>query len=205
MESPHLPDTVEHWPLERLQRYERNARTHTRAQVDQVATSILEFGFTNPLLVDPDGVLIAGHCRLAAAQKLGLPEVPVIVLGHLTPAQRRAYVIADNQLALQSGWDLGVLEAEIEALQVEGFDVELLGFDADELSQLLGGGDEDTDDGEDDDEDDVIDRSMALAIVLTPEEMAQWREAKAELGYSKDKTAFWQLVTDYLGEVRANG
>lgn len=138
MESPHLPDRVEHWPIERLRRYERNARTHTAAQVDQVVASIREFGFTNPLLVDADGVLIAGHCRLAAAQKLGLPEVPVIVLGHLTPEQRRAYVIADNQLALQSGWDLGVLEAEIEALQVNGFDVELLGFDPDELSSMLG-------------------------------------------------------------------
>lgn len=103
-----------------------------------MVASIREFGFTNPLLVDADGVLIAGHCRLAAAQKLGLPEVPVIVLGHLTPEQRRAYVIADNQLALQSGWDLGVLEAEIEALQVNGFDVELLGFDPDELSSMLG-------------------------------------------------------------------
>jgi ParB-like chromosome segregation protein Spo0J len=202
MESPHLPDRVEHWPIERLRRYERNARTHTAAQVDQVAASIREFGFTNPLLVDPEGVLIAGHCRLAAASKLGLPAVPVIVLGHLTEAQRRAYVIADNQLALQSGWDLGVLEAEVEALQVEGFDVGLLGFDADELSRMLGGEHEGTDDEGEDDGDDVIDRSIALAIVLTPEEMAQWREAKAELGYSKDKTAFWKLVSDFLEELR---
>jgi ParB-like chromosome segregation protein Spo0J len=201
MESPHLPDRVEHWPIERLRRYERNARTHTAAQVDQVATSMLEFGFTNPLLVDPDDVLIAGHCRLAAALKLGLRKVPVIVLGHLTEAQRRAYVIADNQLALQSGWDLGVLEAEVEALQVEGFDVELLGFDADELRRMLGGEHEGTDDEGEDDGDDVIDRSIALAIVLTPEEMGQWREAKAELGYSKDKTAFWKLVSDFLEEL----
>jgi len=202
MESPHLPDRVEHWPIERLRRYERNARTHTAAQVDQVAASIREFGFTNPLLVDPEGVLIAGHCRLAAASKLGLPAVPVIVLGHLTEAQRRAYVIADNQLALQSGWDLGVLEAEVQALLVEGFDVELLGFDADELSRMLGGEHEGTDDEGEDDGDDVIDRSIALAIVLTPEEMGQWREAKAELGYSKDKTAFWKLVSDFLEELR---
>jgi ParB-like chromosome segregation protein Spo0J len=197
-----MPDRVEHWPIERLRRYERNARTHTAAQVDQVAASIREFGFTNPLLVDADGVLIAGHCRLAAAQKLGLPEVPVIVLGHLTPEQRRAYVIADNQLALQSGWDLGVLEAEIEALQVDGFDVELLGFDPDELSSMLGGEHEGVEDEGDDDDDEVIDRSVALAIVLTPEEMAQWRAAKAELGYNKDKTAFWKLVSDFLEEVR---
>jgi hypothetical protein len=111
-------------------------------------------------------------------------------------------VIADNQLALQSGWDLGVLEAEVQALLVEGFDVELLGFDADELSRMLGGEHEGTDDEGEDDGDDVIDRSIALAIVLTPEEMGQWREAKAELGYSKDKTAFWKLVSDFLEELR---
>jgi ParB-like chromosome segregation protein Spo0J len=202
MESPHLPDKVERWPIDRLQKYERNARTHTTFQVDQVAASIQEFGFTNPLLVDADGVLIAGHCRLAAATQLGMAEVPVIVLGHLTEPQRRAYVIADNQLALNAGWDAGVLGAEVEALQVEGFDVDLLGFDADELSNLLGGDYEGTDDEGGDDDDDVIDQSVALAIVLTPQEMAQWRAAKAELGYSKDKTAFWKLVADHLEKVR---
>jgi ParB-like chromosome segregation protein Spo0J len=201
MTTPHIPEKVERWPTERLRKYSRNARTHTASQVDAVAASILEFGFTSPLLVDADGVLIAGHCRLAAAQKLGLPEVPVIVLGHLTEAQRRAYVIADNQLALQSGWDLSILEAEVEALQVGGFDVDLLGFDVDELSKLLGGEFDGAED-EDDSGDDVIDRGVALAIVLTPEEMVQWRKAKAELGYSKDKTAFWKLVGDFLGEVR---
>lgn len=201
MTTPHLPKKVEHWPTDRLKKYARNARTHTGSQVDAVAASIMEFGFTNPLLVDADGVLIAGHCRLAAAQKLGLPEVPVIVLGHLSEAQRRAYVIADNQLALQSGWDLSILEAELESLQVDGFDVDLLGFDVDELSKMLGG---EFDGADDDDEgdDDVFDRGVALAIVLTPEEMNQWRQAKAELGFSKDKTAFWKLVKDFLEEVR---
>lgn len=199
-----LPDKVERWPLKRLRKYGGNARVHKGAQVDAIAASILEFGFNNPLLVDADGVLIAGHGRLAAATKLGLAEVPVIVLGHLTDAQRRAYVIADNQLALQSEWDMTALEVELEKLQVDGFDLNLLGFDPDELSEMLGG-EFDGVDEEPEEEEDPIDRGVALAIVLTPEEMARWREAKAELGYSKDKTAFWKLVEEFLQEVRING
>lgn len=199
-----LPDKVERWPLKRLRKYGGNARVHNGAQVDAIAASILEFGFNNPLLVDADGVLIAGHGRLAAATKLGLAEVPVIVLGHLTDAQRRAYVIADNQLALQSEWDMTALEVELEKLQVDGFDLNLLGFDPDELSEMLGGEFDGVDEEPEEDED-PIDRGVALAIVLTPEEMARWREAKAELGYSKDKTAFWKLVEEFLQEVRING
>lgn len=204
MTTTHLPEKVERWPLERLRCYDRNSRTHSAAQVHRIAQSIKEFGFTNPLLVDADGVLIAGHGRLAAATKLGLPEVPVIVLGHLTDAQRRAYVIADNQLALQAEWNMEILEAELEKLQVDGFDLNLLGFDPDELSEMLGGEFDGVDEEPEEDED-SIDRGVALAIVLTPEEMARWREAKAELGYSKDKTAFWKLVEQFLQEVRANG
>jgi hypothetical protein len=139
MTSPHLPKKVEHWPLQRLRQYDRNSRTHTEDQIDQVAASILEFGFTNPLLVDEEGVLIAGHCRLAAATKLGLPKAPVIVLSHLTAAQRRAYVIADNQLALRAGWDTTMLAAELDELQLDGFEMQLLGFDAEELNGLLNG------------------------------------------------------------------
>ena len=85
--------------------YERNARTHSTEQIDQIAASIREFGFTNPLLVDENGGIIAGHGRLAAAQRLGLDGVPCIVLAHLTDAQRRAYILADNKLALNAGWD----------------------------------------------------------------------------------------------------
>lgn len=199
-----LADKVERWPLDRLQRYAGNARMHSGSQVDAIAASILEFGFNNPLLVDADGVLIAGHGRLAAATKLGLPEVPVIVLGHLTDAQRRAYVIADNQLALQATWNMELLESELGKLQLDGFELHLLGFDEDELSKLLGGEFDGVDEEVEEDEE-PIDRGVALAIVLTPEEMMRWREAKAELGYSKDKTAFWKLVEDFMQEIRANG
>ena len=96
---------VERWPVERLIPYARNARTHSESQVAQVAASIAEFGFVNPILVGPDGVIIAGHARLLAARKLRLAEVPVLVLGHLTETQRRALVLADNRLALDAGWD----------------------------------------------------------------------------------------------------
>lgn len=200
MSDLNLPTKVERWPIGRLREYERNSRVHSGAQVDAIAASILEFGFTNPLLVEPGGEVIAGHGRLAAALKLGMEEVPVLVLEHLSAAQRRAYVIADNKLAEGSSWNLELLAAELDALQVEGFDLDLLGFDEDELGELLGGGDFDGTDKEEDEED-ALDRGIALAIVLTPEELMRWRKAKAELGYSTDKAAFWKMVTDLLEEV----
>lgn len=123
--------------------YDNNARTHSDEQVAQIAASITEFGFTNPLLVDPDMRIIAGHGRLAAAQLLDLQSVPVIVLAGLTNAQKRAYVIADNQLALSAGWDFDLLKLEIEALQTDEFDVGLLGFSPEELTHVLDGWDSD--------------------------------------------------------------
>ncbi|GGC70877.1 hypothetical protein GCM10011504_55810 [Siccirubricoccus deserti] len=117
--------------------YARNARTHSAAQVAQLAASIREFGFTNPILVDGERGVIAGHGRLLAARKLGLTEVPTIELSHLTPAQRRAYVLADNRLALSAGWDEELLRIELGDLQAEGFDLALTGFDANEIGKLL--------------------------------------------------------------------
>ena len=196
-----IPEKVERWPIERVREYERNSRTHSASQVDRIAASMMEFGFTSPLLVDADDVLVAGHGRLAAAQKLGLEEVPVIVLGHLTPEQRRAYVIADNQLALQAGWDEELLAQELDMLQASDFDLDLLGFDGDELTKLLGGEFEGEEEPEEEDE--GINRGVALAIVLSPQELMTWRRAKAELGYSTDKAAFWKLVEDLLKETDA--
>ena len=121
--------------------YVNNSRTHSDEQVMQVASSIKEFGFTNPILIDDDGGIIAGHGRLMAAKKLGLDEVPCIRLGHLSEAQRKAYVIADNQLALNSGWDLDSLKIELEELDNFDFDLELLGFDIDELNKIIKGAD----------------------------------------------------------------
>lgn len=117
--------------------YAMNSRTHSDEQVAQVAASIKEFGFTNPILVDEFNVIIAGHGRLLAAKKLGLDQVPTIQLEGLTEAQRKAYVIADNKLALNAGWDDQALQAELERLKELDFDLELIGFDADELAKLL--------------------------------------------------------------------
>jgi len=117
--------------------YARNSRTHSDEQVAQVAASIKEFGWTNPILIDESGTIIAGHGRLMAAQRLGSNRVPTITLGHLTDAQKRAYVIADNKLALNAGWDQELLAIEVEELLGEGFDLDLTGFGEDEINSLL--------------------------------------------------------------------
>jgi ParB-like chromosome segregation protein Spo0J len=135
--SPRLPDSVELVSLDRLKPYARNPRTHSDEQVAQIAASIVEFGWTNPVLVAGDGTVIAGHGRLKAARRLGLDAVPVVVLDHLSEAQRRAYVIADNKLALNAGWNDELLAAELHALNGEGFDLALTGFDEAELDRLM--------------------------------------------------------------------
>jgi DNA modification methylase len=132
-----LADKIERWPIERLLPYIRNPRTHSDEQIAQIAASIAEFGFVNPILVGSDGIIVAGHGRLAAARKLNLAEVPVVVLDHLTPTQRRALVIADNRIAENAGWDEELLRIELESLREEGFDLDLLGFDDAALADLL--------------------------------------------------------------------
>lgn len=117
--------------------YAANSRTHSDAQVAQIAASIREFGWTVPILISGDNTIIAGHGRLLAARKLGMDEVPAIILDHLSKAQQRALVIADNQLALNAGWDMDMLKAEIEDLNLDGFDLDLLGFDASALDKIL--------------------------------------------------------------------
>jgi DNA modification methylase len=128
---------VELWPVDRLIPFLNNPRTHSPEQVAQVAASIVQFGFVNPILVGAGGVIIAGHARLLAARKLGMIEVPVIILGHLSQAQQRALVIADNQLALNAGWDEDLLRLELQALEREGFDLDVVGFSDEELADLL--------------------------------------------------------------------
>lgn len=130
-------DKTERWPLERLVPYARNSRTHSDQQVAQIAASIREWGWTTPVLVDPDGMIIAGHGRVMAARKLGMAEVPVMVAEGWTDAQKRAYVLADNQLAMNAGWDAELLKLELVDLQGMDFDVSLLGFDDDALSKIL--------------------------------------------------------------------
>lgn len=137
MDSVVMSRKVELWPVKKLNPYKKNSRTHSPEQVDQIANAITEFGFTNPILVDSESGIIAGHGRLLAAKKLKLKDVPVIVLDHLTEAQKRAYVIADNKLALNAGWDEALLQEEIGDLLAEDFDIDLLGFSDDELQDLM--------------------------------------------------------------------
>ena len=155
-----LADKIEQWPTDKLVPYARNARTHSDSQVAQIAASIAEFGFTNPILAGSDGVIVAGHGRLAAAQKLGIATVPVVVLDHLTPTQRRALVIADNRIAENAGWDEAMLQVELADLQGDDFDLSLTGFDADALADLLAG-EETTSDGQTD-EDSVPDAGTSI-------------------------------------------
>ena len=132
-----MKQKIEYLEVESLIPYARNSRTHSDEQVAQVAASIKEFGFTNPVLVDQDGMIIAGHGRTLAAQRLQMKEVPCLRLSHLSEAQKRAYVIADNKLALNAGWDDELLAVELRDLKDSDFDLSLTGFGDDELADLL--------------------------------------------------------------------
>ena len=129
-------DKVERWKIERLVPYARNARTHSDEQVAQIAASIREWGWTTPVLVDEDGGIIAGHGRTLAAQRLQMTEVPVMVARGWSDAKKRAYILADNQLALNAGWDNELLHLELSELKELDFDLELIGFSADEILAL---------------------------------------------------------------------
>lgn len=128
---------VTHEKVEDLIPYASNSRTHSEQQIAQIAASIREFGWTNPVLINDENSIIAGHGRLLAARQLKMTEVPCIKLDHLTKSQQKALVIADNQLALNAGWDVEMLKAEISGLDTDGFDLDLLGFDSDFLDGLL--------------------------------------------------------------------
>jgi DNA modification methylase len=130
---------IEYRPVDSLIPYANNARTHSEEQVAQIAASIREFGFTNPILVDGERGVIAGHGRLLSARKLGMDTVPVIELAHLTPIQKRAYILADNRLAENAGWDKELLALELADLNLSEFDLDLLGFTTDEIDELLNG------------------------------------------------------------------
>src|SRR6266851_7935120 len=137
MVSQAMGKHIEHWPLHKLIPYVRNPRTHSDAQVAQIAASIAEFGFNNPILVDTNAGIIAGHGRLLAARKLQIQQVPVIVLDHLSETQKRAYILADNKLALNAGWDEDLLGLELSDLRDLDFNLDLTGFDELELSRLI--------------------------------------------------------------------
>jgi DNA modification methylase len=143
---------IEHLALDSLIPYARNSRTHSDEQVAQVAASIREFGFTNPVLIDGEGGIIAGHGRVMAARRLGLSDIPCIRLAHLTEAQKRAYVIADNKLALNAGWDDEMLALEFKDLKGMGIDLELTGFGLGDIEELLAALDATPDGNTDEDE-----------------------------------------------------
>jgi DNA modification methylase len=148
LEAKAPPKTV--WPADNIERrkvsalipYARNARTHSDAQVAQIAASVREWGWTNPVLIDAEGGLIAGHGRVLAARKLGIEDVPCMIATGWSDAQKKAYILADNQLALNAGWDIELLKVEIGKLGAEGFDLELIGFGDDFLAGLLNTGTE---------------------------------------------------------------
>jgi hypothetical protein len=129
--------TLEYRSIDKSIGYARNARTHSDEQVAEIAASIREFGWTNPILVDGDNGVIAGHGRILAARKLGIDKVPVIELAHMTPIQKQAYIIADNKLALNAGWDNAMLSLDLKDLQEAGYDLGLTGFHSDELESLM--------------------------------------------------------------------
>jgi hypothetical protein len=133
------PSDMPTMSVESLLPYAANSRTHSENQVAQIAASITEFGFTNPVLVDGKGTIIAGHGRVLAARALGLKNVPVLLLDHLSKKQQRAYVIADNKLALNAGWDEAILKSEVEGLLDDGFEIGVLGFDENDIDALLAG------------------------------------------------------------------
>lgn len=133
---------IVHKQIDELIPYAKNARTHSDTQIAQVAASIREFGFMNPILIDAENNIIAGHGRVLAARKLGLGEVPCVLHDHLTEAQRKAYIIADNKIALNAGWDEIALRDELLSLESMGFDLDAVGFSEEELSSVLSFGQE---------------------------------------------------------------
>ena len=172
---------IELWKISDLLPYARNSRTHSDSQIAKVAASIKEFGFTSPILIKSSGEIIAGHCRLEASRKLKLDSVPCIVLDHLTDIQARAYVIADNQLALNAGWDEEMLKLEIEDLREADFDLDLLGFDENDMSEL----NDEPESDEDDDIEPVQIKSMFEIVVVCSDESNQEQVYKklTEEGY----------------------
>src|SRR5215472_3702624 len=134
---PWPADQVERWPIERLTRYPANPRLHTEADTDKIAASILKWGWTMPVLVDDNGMLIAGEARIAAAVKLGLKSIPVIVARGWIEEQKRAYRLADNQLSARARWDFEQLCNELRDLDFGGFDLDLIGFEPDQLEAIL--------------------------------------------------------------------
>jgi hypothetical protein len=167
---------VLYYDVKKIIPYVNNSRTHTNEQIDQVASSIKEFGFTNPILIDDGGNLVAGHARLQAAIKLGMDSIPCIILDGLTDAQKRAYVIADNKLALNADWDIELLLSEIEELKHDEFDIGLLGFSDEELQQLASGLCESEGDGSQSDAPNPYTKTVATPLYMPDDQKPAYEE-----------------------------
>jgi ParB-like chromosome segregation protein Spo0J len=172
---------IEHVKIESLIPYARNSRTHSDAQVAQIAASIKEFGFTNPILIDGEGGIIAGHGRLMAARKLNLSEVPCIRLEHLTKTQVRALVIADNKLALNAEWNMELLKIELGELDALNFNLELTGFVGDDLTEAMFGKDL-TEDGPEEFSGDAANKWQLLIEYDSETQLAQAFDEATERG-----------------------
>ena len=178
--------SIEYKRVDDLIPYVNNSRTHSDEQVTQVAASIKEFGFTNPILIDENNGIIAGHGRLMAAKKLKLEQVPTITLVGLSDAQRKAYVIADNKLALNAEWDFDLLKIEIESLQEDDFKLDLLSFDVDELNGILGFDDiaeEDEEEPEQDYKDNYKEQYGVIIMCKSAEEQEKIFNKMQQNGY----------------------
>ena len=187
--------SIEYKRVDGLIPYVNNSRTHSDEQVTQVAASIKEFGFTNPILIDENNGIIAGHGRLMAAKKLKLEQVPTITLKGLTDAQRKAYVIADNKLALNAEWDFDLLKIEIESLQEDDFKLDLLGFDVDELNGILGFDDiaeEDEEEPEQDYEDNYKEQYGVIIMCKSAEEQEKVFNKMQQNGYEVKVVCTWK-------------
>lgn len=191
---------IEYRKLGELIPYARNSRTHDEAQVAQIAASIKEFGFTNPVLIDADGGIIAGHGRVLAARMLKLADVPTITLGNLSEIQRRAYVIADNKIALNAGWDEELLKLELHAIaEAEEALLSMTGFDGEELSKLMFA---DLPDNDDDDGDDDVNFNIQYNLVFDDEQQQEkWFKFVRDLkGLYPDKETVASRLIAYIEE-----
>lgn len=180
--------------ISELTKYERNSRTHSDAQVSQIMGSIKEFGFTNPILIDTDGGIIAGHGRLLAAQRLGMATVPTITLDGLSETQRRAYVIADNKLALNAGWDEEMLKLELQELDELGFDIDLTGFSAEEIGALDGVTDDYSEKNKEFDAGDFEDQKYTIKLEFTEYDYSFVVDKIKQLGKSPEAILYDALI-----------
>jgi len=188
MNGRKMTERMEQIAIEKLIPYARNARTHSDEQILQLRASLREFGFVNPVLVDRDYNIIAGHGRVVAAKAEKLTEIPCVFVEHLTEAQKKAYVLADNRIALNAGWDEDMLVVEIEELKALDFDIDLMGFDADELEKLFTSGDASTSGAYG-----AFDNSGALAakFIVPP-----FSTLDARAGYWQERKAAWKEIID---------